>query len=30
MMAELRSRGFIEVETCAGPPGVTFVLGRLA
>ena len=30
MVAELRSRGFIEVETCAGPPGVTFVLGRLA
>jgi precorrin-6B methylase 2 len=30
MAAELRSRGFIEVETCAGPPGVTFVLGRLA
>jgi SAM-dependent methyltransferase len=30
MAAELRSRGFIEVETCAGPPGVTFMLGRLA
>jgi SAM-dependent methyltransferase len=30
MMAELRSRGFIAVETCAEPPGVTFVLGRLA
>jgi precorrin-6B methylase 2 len=30
MAAELRSRGFIEVETCTGPPGVTFVLGRLA
>ncbi|HXL31906.1 MAG TPA: methyltransferase [Bradyrhizobium sp.] len=30
MVAELRSRGFIAVETCAGPPGVTFVLGRLA
>jgi precorrin-6B methylase 2 len=30
MMAELRSRGFIEVETCTGPPGVTFVMGRLA
>ena len=30
MAIELRSRGFIEVETCAGPPGVTFMLGRLA
>ena len=30
MMAELRSRGFVAVETCAGPPGVTFALGRLA
>jgi precorrin-6B methylase 2 len=30
MVAELRSRGFIEVETCAGPPGVTLVIGRLA
>lgn len=30
MMAELRSRGFIAVETCVGPPGVTLVIGLLA
>jgi hypothetical protein len=28
MEAELKSRGLIAVETCPGPPGVTFVLGR--
>jgi precorrin-6B methylase 2 len=30
MEAELRSRGFAGVETCAGPPAVTFVMGRRA
>jgi SAM-dependent methyltransferase len=30
MEIELRARGFSAVETCAGPPGVTFVMGRLA
>jgi precorrin-6B methylase 2 len=30
MMDELRSRGFIAVETCPGTPGVTFVMARVA